>query len=170
MGIHDEHPFMPDPGDRDPVRRFRGMLAAPVTIVTSATPDQRAGLTVSSLVVIEGDPGEVHLLIGPNSDLWDVVTKSGRFVVHVCRSGQRGLAEVFAGRQPSPGGVFAGLTVTETEWGPVVEDISDRLYATVISIEAVGWSGVVRGRVDQVEVGSTTDPLVYFRGRYRNLG
>lgn len=169
MGIHHEHPFTPDPGDRDPVRRFRGGLAAPVTIVTSAMADRRAGLTVSSLIVIEGEPGEVHLVVGPNSDLWEVIEESGRLVVHVCESRHRGLAEIFAGRQPSPGGTFARLAVTESQWGPVIDDMPDRLYATVLTTETVGWSGVVRGRIDEVEVGATDHPLVYFRGRYRNL-
>jgi 3-hydroxy-9,10-secoandrosta-1,3,5(10)-triene-9,17-dione monooxygenase reductase component len=169
MGIHDEHPFMPDPGERDAVRRFRGRLTAPVTIVTSATPNRRAGLTVSSLIVVEGDPGEVHLVVGPNSDLWEVAQESGRVVIHVCHPEHRALAEVFAGRQPSPGGTFARLAVTESEWGPVIDDIPDRLYASVLTVDTVGWSGLVRGRIDGVEVGAGNEPLVYFRGRYRNL-
>ena len=32
--IHDENPFIDSPDQRDPIRRFRGRLTAPVTIVT----------------------------------------------------------------------------------------------------------------------------------------
>jgi flavin reductase (DIM6/NTAB) family NADH-FMN oxidoreductase RutF len=168
--IHDEHPFMPDPEDRDPVRRFRGRLAMPVTIVTSGPPGSRAGLTVSSVLVMEGDPGEVLLLINPNTDLWDAVADTGRLVVHVCSSEHRRLAEVFAGREPRPGGMFAGLAVTDGEWGPVLDGLSNRIHATVTATDPAGWSGMVRGRVDRVEVGGMEDPLLYFRGRYRTLG
>ena len=56
--------------DRDPVRRFRGRLAAPVTIATAGASDARAGLTVSSLMVSEGDPGRIHLLLGPLADIY----------------------------------------------------------------------------------------------------
>ncbi|HUF15041.1 MAG TPA: flavin reductase, partial [Acidimicrobiia bacterium] len=67
MTIHNEHPFTPGPEERDPVRRLRGRLAAPVTIVTSGAGDHRAGLTVSSLFVVEGNPGVVHAIVTPNS-------------------------------------------------------------------------------------------------------
>lgn len=170
MGIHSEHPFLPGPEDRDPVRRFRGGLASPVTIVTTGTADQRAGLSVSSLFVVEGDPGEVLLVVNPNSDLWDGVGESGRFVVHICARDHRGLAEVFAGRQPSPGGVFSAVATSQSDWGPVLDDIEDRLYASVVTADLVGWSGMIRGRIDRLDVGSIADPLVYFRGRYRGLG
>jgi flavin reductase (DIM6/NTAB) family NADH-FMN oxidoreductase RutF len=167
--IHTDHPFLPDPEDRDQLRRFRSRLPVPVTIVTSGTPDTRAGLTVSSLLVTEGDPGEALLLVSPNTDLWDAVEETRRLVVHVCSPEDRGLAEVFAGRQPSPGGMFAGRTVSDGPWGPVLEDLPDRLSVSVTSVDSLGWSGIVRGRVDQVDLAGSADPLVYFRGRYRTL-
>lgn len=160
---------MPDPEDRDPLRRFRGRLPTPVTIVTAGYAGNRTGLTVSSLLVMEGEPGQVLLLVNPNSELWDTIGETKRMVVHICTPDHRGLAEVFAGRQPSPGGVFAGLTVTDGPWGPVLEDLPDRLSISVTSVEPAGWSGLVRGGVDHVDVSSAADPLIYYRGRYRSL-
>lgn len=157
---------MPEPGDRDPLRRFRGRLPMPVTIVTAGAPERRAGLTVSSVLVMEGDPGEVLLLVSSISDLWEAIEETGRLVIHVCSPADRGLAEVFAGRQPSPGGIFAGLEVTNSPWGPVLSALPDRLGVSVTSSDPAGWSAVVRGRVDHVEVGTTGGPLVYYRGRY----
>ena len=61
--IHSEHPFRPEPGDLDPARRFRGRIAAGVTIVTAGTGSKPTGLTVSSLLVIEGDPAYVELVV-----------------------------------------------------------------------------------------------------------
>ena len=101
--IHAEHPFADLPEDRDPVRRFRGRLVSPVTIFTSGEGDRRTGLTVSSLFVAEGELGRLHAVVGPNTDLWDVVAETERFVVHVCGVDDTGLAEVFAGLRPSPG-------------------------------------------------------------------
>lgn len=169
MTIHTDHPFLPDPADRDPVRRFRSRLPVPVTIVTGGTAANRAGLTISSFLVTEGDPGEVLLLVNPNTDLWDAIEQTRRLVVHVCSADRRGLAEVFAGRQPSPGGPFAAATVTDGPWGPVLEDLPDRARVTVTSVDPAGWAGLVRGRIDQVEVSGEAEPLLYFRGRYRAL-
>ncbi len=161
---------MPEPEDRNPVRRFRGRLAMPVTIVTSGTGSDRAGLTVSSVLVMEGDPGEVLLLVNPHTDLWDAVEETDRLLIHICSPAHRGLAEVFAGRQPNPGGMFAGVKATDGDWGPVLEDVPNRLGVRVTSMDPAGWSGVVRGVIEHVEVSGMDDPLVYFRGRYRTLG
>jgi flavin reductase (DIM6/NTAB) family NADH-FMN oxidoreductase RutF len=167
--IHSDNPFVDDPDSRDPIRRFRGRLSAPVTIFTSVDGQDRTGLTVSSLLVIEGEPGLVEAVVGPTSDLWDAVVETGRFVVHVCGERHRHLAEVFAGLRPSPGGIFAGLTVSDSEWGPVIDDVADRAYCSFESRREVGHSGVVTGRIDRVEVDEFTNPLAYFRGQFRGL-
>jgi flavin reductase (DIM6/NTAB) family NADH-FMN oxidoreductase RutF len=169
MTIHSEHPFVPGPDDRDPIRRFRGRLAAPVTIVTAGDEEKRTGLTVSSLFVVEGDPGLIHVVVTPSSDLWDVIATTEAFVVHVCRRSHRDLADVFAGLRPSPGSVFAGTEVTDSRWGPVLTALQDRAFCTLVDREEVGYSGIVRGTIDEVEIDNTTDPLLYFRGRYRDL-
>ena len=168
--IHDENPFLDSPEQRDPLRRFRGRLSSPVTIVTSGGPESRTGLTVSSLIVIEGDPGLVQMVIGPGSDLWSSVESTGSFVIHVCRESDRHLAEVFAGLRPSPGGPFGGVGVTDTDSGPVIDDLGDRAFCRWIDSTEVGYSGLVAGEIVSVDTGDLVDPLVYFRGRYRALG
>ncbi|MGH3650609.1 MAG: flavin reductase family protein [Acidimicrobiia bacterium] len=167
--IHDDNPFVDDPASRDPTRRFRGRLTAPVTIVTSGADDARTGLTVSSLLVVEGDPGRIEAVIGPTTDLWETVMETGRLVVHVCNQTNRGLAEVFAGLRPSPGGLFATVSASDSEWGPVLDDLADRAYCTFEERREMGYSGLVTATVDRVETGDLADPLVYFRGGYRSL-
>lgn len=168
MVIHDDNPFLDDPDSRDPIRRFRGRLGAPVTIVTAGE-ENRVGLTVSSLFVVEGEPGWIEAVVGPTSDLWDVIEQTGRFVVHICRDRHRTLAEVFAGIRPNPGGVFAGTALTASEWGPILDDVGDRAFCTLADRRELGYSGMVSGRVDRVEVGDLDDPLLYFRGNFRSL-
>lgn len=169
MTIHTDHPFVPDPDERDRTRRFRGRLTAPVTIVTAGSDDRRTGLTVSSLVVIEGEPPHVVMVVGPTSDLWDLVVETGRLIVHICREDDNGRADVFAGLRPSPGGVFADSPTEMTEWGPLLTDIPDRAYCTVSQREEIGYSGLVTARIDEIEVSNLGNPLVYFRGKYRAL-
>lgn len=144
-------------------------MSAPVTVFTSVDGGDRTGLTVSSLLVIEGEPGRVEAVIGPTTDLWDAVADTGRFVVHVCGERHRHLAEVFAGLRPSPGGTFAGLSVTDSEWGPVIDDVADRAFCSFESRREVGHTGLVTGQIDRVEVGDFTNPLAYFRGSYHTL-
>ena len=168
--IHEgENPFTPPEDERDPTRRFRGRLAAPVTIVTAGDDTGRAGLTVSSLMLSEGEPGNVHFLLGPTADVYDVIERTDRFVVHILAQEHRTLSEVFAGRRPSPGGPFAGVAVVDTDWGPALDDIADRAYCSGVRAVEHGYSLLVSARIDEVAVADLTDPLTYFRGSYRDL-
>lgn len=167
--IHDDNPFVDDPAHRDPVRRFRGRLTAPVTIVTAGSDENRTGLTVSSLLIVDGDPGVVQMVVGPTSDLWDQLVETANFVIHVCEGEDRHLAEVFAGLRPSPGGVFAGVETTAGPYGPVIQRLPNRAMCRFLTREEVGYSGVVTGQVMTIEAADMSDPLIYFRGGYRSL-
>jgi flavin reductase (DIM6/NTAB) family NADH-FMN oxidoreductase RutF len=165
--IHRDNPFSPDGDDR--VRRFRGRLVSPVTIITSGDDQTQTGLTVSSLFAIEGDTPLLYAAVGPNSDLFDVVQKTGKFIVHICRQGHDGLAEVFAGLRPSPGGMFTSAAWESSAGGPTLTAMPDRALCSLQSIAEFGWSGVLIGTIDEVSYTDLTDPLVHFRGGYRKL-
>ena len=68
--IHATDPFATPEHERSPVRRFRGRLAAAVTLWTAPGP---AGLTVSSTLVADGEPGRLLGLLDDESDLWTAV-------------------------------------------------------------------------------------------------
>jgi flavin reductase (DIM6/NTAB) family NADH-FMN oxidoreductase RutF len=145
-------------------------MPAPVTIVTAGDAAARTGLTVSSLVVAEGDPARVYFLLGTATDLYDVLHHTSRFVVHVLQERHRLLSDVFAGVRPNPGGLFTGVDVAQTEWGPVLADVGTRAYCTYRGGVEESFSFLVSGTVDRVEVIDLDDPLLYFRGAYRSLG
>jgi flavin reductase (DIM6/NTAB) family NADH-FMN oxidoreductase RutF len=145
-------------------------MAAPVTVVTSGAGDHRTGLTVSSLVVAEGEPSRIYFLLGSTTDLFYGLEETGKFVVHVLETGDQALADVFAGLRPSPGGRFADLNVEQTEWGPVLSDVKTRAYCTFEGGDEETFFIVAEGRVDKLELSEVQEPLVYFRGQYRKLG
>ena len=87
--IHDDHPFQTPPDERDPVRQFRGRLVAPVTVFTAGGEGSWAGLTVSSLMIAEGEEASVVALIGPATDLWDQIEATQTFIVHILDDSQR---------------------------------------------------------------------------------
>lgn len=168
-GIHEENPFVAPVEERDPARRFRGRLAAPVTVITSGD-DDRTGQTVSSLVIAEGDPPLVYFLVSETSDLLYAIRDTGRFVVHICEDRHRALADEFAGLRPAPGGPFSGKEVVQTEYGPELLDLGTRAYCSWVGDREESFSVMVRGAVDHFELHELDRPLSYFRGRYRTLG
>ena len=164
--IHDEHPFATPPDLRDPVRRFRGRLAAPVTLVTAGSGERRTGLTISSLLVADGVPSYVHFLVGSSSDLWDAIRETGAFIVHVLEAEHRELSDRFAFIRPSPGGLFRGIDAIDTDHGPEIATVGSRAYCRYVGHFDDAYSTLVHGIVEQVMLDDLRNPLQYFRGEY----
>ncbi len=170
MSIHHEHPFADAEADRDPVRRFRGRLVAPVTVITSGDADAQAGLTVSSLMVAEGEPPSLRFLVGTTTDLAQAILATESFVVHILAVSQQRVADVFAGVRPHPGGPFAGWSTEASNWGPVFSDLPDRAYCSLVGAVESTYHHLIESVIDRVELSDLIDPLAYFRGRYRRIG
>jgi flavin reductase (DIM6/NTAB) family NADH-FMN oxidoreductase RutF len=194
--IHGDNPFLPPPHERDPVRRLRGRLAAPVTLwsagvvaPTAAGPadnsaadnsaaggpaahgpvagrSRRAALPVSAVLVADGDPGLILGLVDGDSELWPVLESTGRFAVSVLRWEHRALADAFAGLMPAPGGPFRLTEWTDTDWGPVPTSVQTWAGCRLLQARPFGWSLAVEAEVEHIELGEESDPLLHRRGRY----
>jgi flavin reductase (DIM6/NTAB) family NADH-FMN oxidoreductase RutF len=166
--IHSSHPFAdPDP---DPVRRLRGRVGGAVTLWTAGDGPDRAGLTVTSLMLANGDPPRVLALVDPDSDLHDALSSTGTAVLQLLTWSHRQLAEAFAGTAPAPGGLFAHAAFEQTDWGPRLADVTTWAGVRLEGTAEVGWSALVTCVLEHVEVGVDADPLAHRRGRYLRLG
>ena len=124
---------------------------------------------MSSLLIAEGEPSRVIALVGEATDLWFAIEQSGSWVLHVLDSGDRELSDRFAGLRPSPGGMFVGLEVEDTPWGPAITGLGTRAYCRLEKSAETGFHRLLTGVVDQIDLEDLADPLVYYRGRYRTL-
>ena len=170
--IHHSHPFEVGEQDRDPLRRFRGRMTSPVSIWAAAGGGTRAGWTLSSFLVADGDPGEVMGLVDEESALADILPQTTTVTVNLLGWGQRALADAFAGVAPAPGGPFALADWKDTEWGPVLMNSLGWIGARLRpEPDRAGWALLFRALVERVEI--QADPaeelLSYVRGRYRSL-
>nr|MDT0659832.1 flavin reductase family protein [Micromonospora sp. DSM 115978] len=163
--IHHTDPFAtPDP-QRSPVRRFRGRLAAAVTLWTCPGP---AGLTVSSTTVADGEPGRLLGLVDEESDFWSAADAAGRFAVAPLGPAHRQLADRFAGLFPAPGGLFADPAEwTRTEYGPVPAGAGGWLGCRLDTARRYGWALLVEATIEVAETVDDVPPLIHYRGRYR---
>lgn len=167
--IHGTDPFAVPDDARSPARRLRGRLVAPVTLWTADAERGPAGLTVSSTLVVDGAPARLVGVVDDESDLWAAARAAGRFAVAPLATRHRQLADRFAGVLPAPGGVFAGYEWTRTEYGPVPADVATWAGCRVDGAREFGWGVLVEATIETVELGADDTPLVYFRGRYRDL-
>jgi flavin reductase (DIM6/NTAB) family NADH-FMN oxidoreductase RutF len=165
MTIHSSHPFATEP---DPVRRFRGRIGGAVSLWTAGgeEPHPRAGLTVSSVMVANGEPGRVLGLLDPDAALTEVLLETRRGVVQLLEWADRDLADVFGGVAPAPGGAFTLGAWEGSAYGPVLAGRTHALV-TVESTAGVGWSTLVTATIDRVAMVDDRRPLEHRRGRYR---
>ena len=167
MTIHSSHPFLEPEGERSPVRRLRGRLGGAVSLWTTGTgPADRAGLTVTSWLVADGEPGRVLALLDPDSDLADSLLATGRGVVQLLSWEHRDLADAFAGVAPAPGGPWRMAGWVDTDHGPRLASATTWALVSVESGADTGWSHLVTCTIDSIEVGDDDDPLCHRRGRY----
>ncbi len=175
MTIHSEHPFLPAESERDPVRRLRGRLPGAVSLWTTGTTSQTgdaAGLTVTSVLLAAGEPGHVLGLLDPDSDLVQQLVVTGTAVVQLLQWQHRQLADAFAGAAPAPGGPFRLGEWTQSGWGPVLSGVSAWMGVRMVDRDPgpIGWSVLVNGLVEKVEVLDETAPLLHRRGSYYRVG
>lgn len=168
MTIHTSHPFAdPDP---DPVRRLRGRLGGAVTLWTAGDETERAGVTVTSVLVAMGPEPRLLALLDPDSDLVEVLRGTGRAVVQLLAWPDRQLAEAFAGTAPAPGGPFRQAEFLATEHGPRLASAGSWADVRLEDEREVGWSVEVSVVVEHAVVGEDDDPLLHRRGRFHRLG
>ncbi|GAA3521585.1 flavin reductase family protein [Nocardioides daeguensis] len=167
MTIHSTHPFAD--ADPDPARRFRGRVGGAVTLWTAGDDHDRAGLTVTSLMVALGPEPAVLALLDPDSDLLAALRDSGRGVVQLLSWADRQLAEAFAGTAPAPGGPFRQATFVTESSGPRLATATTWAGVRLAGEREVGWSVEVTAVLEHVVVGDDRDPLLHRRGRYLRL-
>ncbi|HWM72537.1 MAG TPA: flavin reductase family protein [Nocardioides sp.] len=169
MTIHSGHPF----ADLEPdeVRRFRGRLGGAVTLWTTGEDRTRAGLTISSLMVANGEPAQILALVDPDSAFRDALVEAGGCVVQVLSWRDRGLAEMFAGTAPAPGGAFAHAEWEQTAYGPRLSGATSWAFVVPVAQLDVGWSVLLTCRLEEAHVLDEVGPaLGHRRGRFFPLG
>jgi hypothetical protein len=163
--IHAGHPFAdPEP---DPARRLRGRVGGTVSLWTSGAGASRAGLTVTSYMVGAGAATRIVALLDPDADLTATLLATGTGVVQLLAWEHRGLAEMFAGTAPAPGGMFGHAAFEQETWGPRLSSATTWAGVSLESDQALGWSRLVITTVEELVVGDDDEePLRHRRGRY----
>ncbi len=165
------NPWADPPTARDPLRRLRGHLVLPVTVWLAGDVDGRApltGLTVSSVLMSQGEPPLLAGLVTPSSDLADLLGHSSdRFVVHVLGAAHRRLAQHFAGDLAAPAEL---LVASNSTHGPLLEAVADRVLCRTTSVKPFGWSLLVEAEMEGLQVADAGKGLALYHGAFHVLG
>lgn len=164
--IHSSDPFATPAELRSPVRRLRGRFAATVALWTAPGP---AGFTVSSTVVVDGEPGRLLGIVDEESELWTAIESAGVFAVTPLGPDDRQLADRFAGLLPAPGGLFRDPIWTQTDFGPVPSAAGTWAGCRLDAARSFGWGHLIESTIAEVTLGPDDGPLLHYRGHYREL-
>jgi flavin reductase (DIM6/NTAB) family NADH-FMN oxidoreductase RutF len=164
MAVAAAAPAAPAPDPRS-FRDALGRYATGVAFVTAAPDGQPAGLIVNSLASVSLEPPLVSFCPGRSSLTWSRMRRAGRFGVNVL--GRR--HERFAIRATPPDADrFAGLDWELGPGGaPLLKDALASLECEIVAEHPAGDHWIVVGRVDDLRISSSNEPLVFFAGVFR---
>lgn len=167
VAVHD------DPAAQAAARQFRdvlGSFASGITVITTMSGDEPVGMTCQSFSSVSLDPPLITFIPARTSRAWPLIQRSGRFCVNVLAADQEHVSAQMATKGADK---FAGI-----EWSPatatgspVIAGTLAHLDCTIHAVYEGGDHFIVVGRVEHLETrgpdSGTTEPLLFFKGRYR---
>jgi flavin reductase (DIM6/NTAB) family NADH-FMN oxidoreductase RutF len=145
---------------RDALARF----ATGVALVTAALDGERAGLIVNSLTSVSLEPPLLSFCPSRSSLTWSRMRRARRFGVNVLGRQHERFAQ-----RATPAGAdrFAGLDWELGRGGvPLLTDALASIECEIVAEHPTGDHWIVVGRVDDLCLSPTKDPLVFFASAY----
>ena len=152
-------------------RTFRdalGCFATGVTIVTTLDPAGRLlGITANSFSSVSLDPPLVLFSLARKAFSFKAFQRSRHFAVNVLAAGQSELSDTFAKARSDK---WAGVAfeVWDTDC-PIITGALAQFECRTVSTHDGGDHVVFVGAVERMAFDPDREPLVYCRGRYREL-
>jgi flavin reductase (DIM6/NTAB) family NADH-FMN oxidoreductase RutF len=156
-------PFQP----RD-LRDAFGCFATGVTVVTGVDPDgRRIGLTANSFTSVSLDPPLLLFCPANGASALPGIRATGRFAVNVLAEQDRAVAERFS--QP---GVdrFADADWVAWDGLPVLSGAKAAFACSIYADHDGGDHRILVGRIERYARAPNRQALLYFHGRFRQLG
>jgi flavin reductase (DIM6/NTAB) family NADH-FMN oxidoreductase RutF len=144
------------------MRRF----PAPVAVVTAEVDGERFGLTVGSLVSLSLVPPLVGISIGKDSSSHEPIRRAGGWAASLLASEQTRIAQHFARSGIPPLALWHGVDVHDGARGPVVNGALGWLQCRTTSEHEAGDHTIFVGEVEELELGSAGQGLVYRGGEF----
>ena len=156
------------PVDQLEFRRVMGHFATGVTIVTSHDgAGKLGGLTANAVASVSLEPPMVLVCVDKKSDSYPLFDASQTFAINILAQEQETLSRRFA---KSGGDKFTGIGYRiGTTGAPLLSDTIGFLDCRIRHTFDAGDHTIYVGEAVDISVESESDPLLYFRGGYRNL-
>ncbi|MEU1330637.1 flavin reductase family protein [Streptomyces sp. NPDC005865] len=137
--------------------------ASGVAVLTAATPDGPAGVTITSFTSVSAEPALVSFALAGTSSTWARIKGCRRFGIQLLGAGQREVAERFAAR-----GVDRFAPPTRWHTGPHGVPLLDDCVAWLVGARhrqlTLGDHELIVCVVEHVRIGAPGGGLVHLHG------
>jgi 3-hydroxy-9,10-secoandrosta-1,3,5(10)-triene-9,17-dione monooxygenase reductase component len=152
--------------------RFRealGYYASGITVITSHIDDEPVGFTCQSFYSVSMSPPLVSFSVMSSSTSYPKIRQAGRFVVNILSGEQVAISNQFARKGTDK---WHGVQWQKSPLGnPIIAGSLHWLDCEIHAEHAAGDHLIVIGEVRALDLqqADTTQPLLYFKGQYRNI-
>lgn len=149
----------------DLFRHVLGHFSTGVTIVSAMYLGEPVGLTVASFFSVSLEPPLVGFCAAKSSTTWPAIKATERFCVNVLAADQEDLCRRFAvsGRDK-----FRDVSWTAVPGGaPKLANVLAWIEGEIEAVHDAGDHEICVGRVQRLGARATSQPLLFFRGRYQ---
>lgn len=148
----------PEPVSGEDFRAVLGSVPQPVSVVTSCDEDRPHGTTVSALCSLSLDPPLVLVSLDRQSELLELIRRSGRYAINILARGQEQLAYRFARKGRDK---FEGVEWRIDGGLPRLDGTQGWLVCEVHQLVEAGDHVIAIGLVCDAETEHGVHPLVY---------
>jgi flavin reductase (DIM6/NTAB) family NADH-FMN oxidoreductase RutF/DNA-binding IclR family transcriptional regulator len=154
-----------DPADPRWFRQVLGQYPTGVCVVTAVSPDTGpAGFVVGSFTSVSLDPPLIAFFPDKGSTSWPKIHSAGRFCVNILGADQEHVCRQFASKAPDK---FEGINCREAGSGaPIIESAVAWIDCDLELVQEAGDHYIVLGRVRELDMESSSLPLLFFQGGY----
>jgi len=148
-----------------------GRFASSITLITTLDDDgQSHGLAATAFSSVSMDPASALICVNRSASASPIIKRSGLFCVNMLQSQHEGICKIFS--QPD----LRERRFVEGDWRTGVRDLryladaQAAIFCEVVQEIEHGTHTVFIGNVIYVITQPVEEPLLYMRGRYRELG
>jgi flavin reductase (DIM6/NTAB) family NADH-FMN oxidoreductase RutF len=158
------------PIDATTFRAVMGCFATGVTVITTAVDGRLHGLTANAVTSVSLDPLLVLVCVDKKANAHAELERASSFGVNILSNGQQDVSKLFATSGPPEPARLRGVAFDFGTTGvPLIRGTIATLECTVESRLPGGDHTIVVGCAVAGRVSDDSDPLLYFRGKYRRI-
>ena len=156
--------------DSETLRHAMRAWTTGVAVVTAKYEDQHYGMTVNSFNSVSLEPPVISVALKQLTHTHELVTKSGLFAVTILNSGQKELADRFAGKIPGIIDRFEGVETGRLSIdAPIIKNGMAYFNCRVMNSTPIGENTLFIAEVIDASGEGEGDPLVYHNRVYWKL-